>query len=105
MKARLFPKLYLTPLLAVAALCTSLTTLAGGAAESAAGNPVTRWNAVAIQVLPVDPGLVMDSRAFAIVHAAIHDAVNGVERRYQPYTIELVFAKCIGRCGYRHGRA
>ena len=50
---------------------------------------MTRWNALAIQVLPVDPGLVMDSRGFAIVHAAIHDAVNGVERRYQPYTIEL----------------
>ena len=85
MKARLFVR----PLLAIAALCTSLTALAGGAADSPAGNPVTRWNAVAIQVLPVDPGLVMDSRAFAIVHAAIHDAVNGVERRYQPYTIEL----------------
>jgi hypothetical protein len=89
MQAKWFPTLFLRPLLAVAALCTSLTTLAGGVADSAAGNPVTRWNAVAIQVLPVDPGLVVDSRAFAIVHAAIHDAVNGVERRYEPYTIEL----------------
>jgi PAP2 superfamily len=50
---------------------------------------VTRWNAIAIQVLPVDPGLILDSRAFAIMHAAIHDAVNGVERRYQPYTASL----------------
>jgi membrane-associated phospholipid phosphatase len=50
---------------------------------------VTRWNAIAIQVLPVDPGLIQDSRAFAIMHAAIHDAVNGVERRYQPYTFSL----------------
>lgn len=84
-------KLFLTPLLAAAALCTSLTALASGASALPAGNPVTRWNAVAIQVLPVDPGLVADSRAFAIVHAAIHDAVNGVERRYQPYTIELSY--------------
>jgi membrane-associated phospholipid phosphatase len=89
MQPRVFPNLFLKPLFAVAVLCTSLTALAGGAAESSAGNPVTRWNAVAIQVLPVDPGLVVDSRAFAIVHAAIHDAVNGVERRYEPYTIEL----------------
>jgi hypothetical protein len=53
------------------------------------GNVVTRWNAVALQTLPVDPGLILDSRAFAIMHAAIHDAVNGIERRYQPYTADL----------------
>jgi hypothetical protein len=53
------------------------------------GNAVTKWSAVAIQVLPTDPGLLADSRAFAILHAAIHDAVNGVERRYEPYTVNL----------------
>jgi hypothetical protein len=57
----------------------------------APGTPsaVMAWNDVALEVLPVDPGLVVDSRAFAIVHAAIHDALNGVDRRYQPYTAEL----------------
>jgi membrane-associated phospholipid phosphatase len=50
---------------------------------------VTRWNAIALQAFSVDPGLVLDSRAFAIMHAAIHDAVNGVELRYQPYTASL----------------
>lgn len=53
------------------------------------GNSVTQWNAIAIQVLSSDPGLVLDSRAYAIMHAAIHDAVNGVEHRYKPYTINL----------------
>ena len=53
------------------------------------GNVVTRWNGIAIETLPVDPGLVVDSRAFAIFHAAIHDAVNGVRPRYQPYTVQL----------------
>ena len=57
--------LFLRPLLTVAALCTGLPATAGSPADLPAGNPVTRWNAVAIQVLPVDPGLVMDSRAFA----------------------------------------
>lgn len=52
-------------------------------------NAVTRWNTVAITVLSVDPGLVVDSRAYAIMHAAIHDAVNGIERRYEPYTADL----------------
>lgn len=53
------------------------------------GNAVTQWNAIALQILPVDPGVLADSRACAIMHAAIHDAVNGVERRYQPYTANL----------------
>jgi hypothetical protein len=78
------------PLLAaLMLLCSSVNARAGGAPRAEAGNAVTRWNAVAVQVLPVDPGLILDSRAFAIMHAAIHDAVNGVERRYQPYTAEL----------------
>jgi hypothetical protein len=73
----------------------SLPIYSGGAAgihsvpHTQSASAVTRWNAIAIQVLPVDPGLLRDSRAFAIVHAAIHDAVNGVERRYQPYTANI----------------
>jgi ribulose 1,5-bisphosphate synthetase/thiazole synthase len=55
----------------------------------ASGDAVTSWNAVAMQVVPVDPGALLDSRAFAIMHAAVHDAVNGVKRRYQPYTANL----------------
>ena len=35
------------------------------------GNAVTQWNAIALQVLSSDPGLVLDSRAYAIMHAAI----------------------------------
>src|ERR1044071_101473 len=54
-----------------------------------AGNPVLHWNTIALEVFPVDPGLVLDSRAFAILHAAVHDAVNGVERRYRSYTVTL----------------
>ncbi|HVQ76517.1 MAG TPA: hypothetical protein VMT79_13400 [Candidatus Binatia bacterium] len=26
-----------------------------------------------------------------LLHAAVHDAVNGIERRYEPYTIDLSF--------------
>ena len=76
----------------VAVLTALLASQDAGAREpqhTDGGNAVTRWSAVAIQVLPVDPGMVVDSRAFAILHAAIHDAVNGVDRRYQPYTAEL----------------
>jgi membrane-associated phospholipid phosphatase len=63
--------------------------VAGGRDRAPSGNAVTQWSGVAMEVLPVSPGLLADSRAFAILHAAIHDAVNGVERRYQPYTADL----------------
>jgi hypothetical protein len=52
-------------------------------------NAVTHWNRVASEIFPVEPGPIIDSRAFAILHAAVHDAVNGIERRYEPYTIDL----------------
>ena len=76
-------------------LALSAVALASGAAVRADSPPpstdggVTHWNAIALEVLPVDPGLLLDSRAFAIMHAAVHDAVNGIERRYQPYTADL----------------
>ncbi len=77
--------------IAAAAAIVSVGTvaIAADAAGSRGGNAVTQWNDVALEVLPVDPGLLVDSRAFAIMHAAIHDAVNGIERRYRPYTAAL----------------
>jgi hypothetical protein len=51
-------------------------------------NVVTHWNSVALELM-VDPGGIIETRAFAIFHAAIHDAVNGVDRRYKPYTADV----------------
>jgi hypothetical protein len=53
------------------------------------GNAVTRWNTIATAAVLVDPGRVRDSRTMAMVHAAIHDAVNAIDRRYEPYTSDL----------------
>jgi membrane-associated phospholipid phosphatase len=53
------------------------------------GNAVTRWNRLATEILPVEVGPVIDARAMAILHAAIHDAVNAIDRRYEPYTADL----------------
>lgn len=53
------------------------------------GNAVTSWNTVAIATVLVDPGRILDSRALATTHAAIHDAVNAIDRRYQPYVADL----------------
>ena len=63
----------------------------GGRSGQRATNPVIHWNRIANEIFPVDVGPVVDSRAMAILHAAIHDAVNGIERRYEPYTVALSF--------------
>lgn len=55
------------------------------------GNPVIHWNRIATEIFPVEIGPVLDARAMAILHAAIHDAVNGIEPRYESYTAELSF--------------
>jgi hypothetical protein len=54
-------------------------------------NPVTHWNRIASEIFPIEPGPVIDSRDFAILHAAIHDALNNIDRRYEPYTLDLPF--------------
>ena len=83
-------------LLLMVFFCSGIALAGGRESQVPSGNAVTQWSGVAIDVLPVDPGLLTDSRAFAILHAAIHDAVNGVERRYLPYTADLSAPGCIG---------
>lgn len=54
------------------------------------GDAVITWDNVAIDVLRADrtlPGPTWASRTLAIVHAAIYDAVNGIDRSYQPYIV------------------
>jgi hypothetical protein len=53
-------------------------------------NAVTHWNTISTTLL-LDPGPILEGRAFAIVHAAMYDAVNGVERRYEPYAADVSF--------------
>jgi hypothetical protein len=54
-------------------------------------NPVIHWNRIANEIFPVNVGPVIDSRAMSILHAAIHDAVNGIEPRYEAFTASLTF--------------
>jgi hypothetical protein len=74
---------------AVGATLAGRTALAAGQENSPGDNPVIHWTSIAVDVLPKQPGPVLDGRAFAIMHAAIHDAVNAIERRYQPYTVDV----------------
>src|SRR5687767_1759915 len=78
-----------TAMLLTALALTGQAADAAGPAHAGGGNPVTHWNDVATEIFPRQPGPILDGRAFAILHAAIHDTVNGIERRYQPYTADL----------------
>lgn len=60
------------------------------AAAQARAGEVERWNRIATDAAAaeqMDP--LSESRIFAIVHASIHDALNGVRREYEPYRARL----------------
>jgi len=60
------------------------------AAAPAGADEPTRWNRLATDALTAakaDP--VNESRTLAMVHVAVHDALNAVERRYAPHTANL----------------
>jgi hypothetical protein len=76
-------------LLIAAALAAGGKVLASARTEPADGNAVLHWNRIALEIVPALAGPVVDTRVMAILHAAIHDAVNGIERRYKPYTAAL----------------
>jgi hypothetical protein len=64
------------------------------AASHAGAGEVARWNRVATDAAlaeQIDP--LSESRIFAIVHASIHDALNAVERRYEPYQARIAAAQ------------
>jgi len=62
----------------------SLLAAAAAIPQVSRADVVTEWNVVAINAAAASSSLV-ESRALAIAHAAMFDAVNAVERRYQPY--------------------
>jgi hypothetical protein len=60
---------------------------AAHAAGKPRGNAVTHWNAVATDAFTPTQGTnpMAHSRSLAIVHAAMHDAVNAIDRRFEAY--------------------
>jgi hypothetical protein len=69
--------------------------LAIGAPMSASANVITDWDEKAVAVV-MPPGPVGVSqqvytaqRIMGMVHVAMFDAVNSIERRYQPYLVQL----------------
>src|SRR5262249_33026546 len=68
--------------------------LAVGVPISASANVITDWDEKAlVAVTPMaslgNPSPYMAQRMMAMVHVAMFDAVNSIERRYRPYLVQL----------------
>ena len=50
---------------------------------------VTDWNVIALNATAIPPNSILQSRALAIVHAAIYDAVRAVDRKGGAYAVDL----------------
>src|SRR5216110_2309311 len=63
--------------------------LALSAASLCSANEVSNWNdkCLALAIAAGQNGIVA-TRPAAMVHAAIHDALNSINRRYTPYALE-----------------
>jgi hypothetical protein len=80
-----------TGLLSTVALAATLIGPVAMAAPT--GDAVTQWNATAgtaatkACLAPLDNPF-HESRMYALMHLAIHDALNAIDRRYQPYAYD-----------------
>jgi PAP2 superfamily len=60
--------------------------------EAASVNPVVQWNRVLLVIVRTpgaQPATVHPTHSFAIMHAAIYDAVNAIDRTHEPYLVRL----------------
>jgi membrane-associated phospholipid phosphatase len=87
------PRLARIAVLAGAALAAATPARAQDAQAAHAGgkpqgNAVTHWNAVTTDALTPTQGTnpMAHSRSLALVHAAMHDALNAIDRRFEAYT-------------------
>jgi PAP2 superfamily len=58
----------------------------------ASGQPVVDWSRVLVSIVNTpgaQPAGIQPTRNFAIVHAAIYDAVNAIDRTHEPYLISI----------------
>ena len=72
-------------LLAVSSLAT-VCTLPVAPAQA---DVVTDWNVIALDATAIPPNAILQSRALAIVHAAIYDAVRAVDRKGGVYAVDV----------------
>lgn len=62
--------------------------------QGTSGNAVTRWNTIATSAFAPTEGTnpMLQSRTLSILHAAMHDALNAIQPRFEPYTTGIARA-------------
>jgi membrane-associated phospholipid phosphatase len=73
-----------------ASIATTAATSVAGSAPSV--NPVIEWNKtllVIVRTAGAQPSTIHSTRSFAILHAAIFDAVNNINGSFAPYLVHL----------------
>src|SRR5579872_638690 len=78
-------------LLTLTLLCAGLQAQAA-APPAAPVNPVIEWNRNLLAIVRTpgaQPKTIHPTRSFAILHAAIYDAVNSIDRTHKPYLVDL----------------
>ena len=78
-------------------LCKTALVCAGFLAQAGHSyaqsvNPVVQWNRtllVIVRTHGAQPATIHPTRSFALLHAAIYDAVNSIDRAHQPYLVDL----------------
>lgn len=88
----------------ISLLCLSVCVLSAVTADGATGNAsqvaqpspsvnvVIQWNRtllIIVRTPGAQPATVHPTRSFAIMHAAIYDAVNAIDRTHSPYLVRL----------------
>jgi len=68
---------------------TIATWLVAGAPPSASANVITDWDAKAVPMVAPPMSPYTAQRIVGMVHLAMFDAINSIERRYQPYLVQL----------------
>ena len=82
---------------AASSLVHAASAAAEGSHETAATsieslNPVVQWNRtllVIVRTPGAQPATIHPTRSFAMMHAAIYDAVNAIDRTHKPYLVSL----------------
>ena len=68
-----------------------------GAGAPAFGDAVTDWNAITLDAVTAGRPGPIGMVDVALVQAAVHDAVQALDRRYEPYHVEIERALSKGR--------
>src|SRR5207253_5674646 len=71
---------------------TDATRLVSSASRNLSVDPVIQWNRELLQIVRTpgaQPATIHPTRSFAILHAAIYDAVNAIDRTHAPYLVRV----------------